>query len=236
MLIRIGGFDDQINCTGKNVNERMRIKSANSKMHYNMWNYMGFSYMRIKSKDDLSKLGLTAQEALTPILNDVFKSKRNSVKNQTSKQGRQTKRRTEKTIDGHNYCPWPSSDPAVELHKALEARYGRWDEKGSIVSEMIIPGHDIAFRYDWAHLQAKITIEFDGYSAHMRLDDFNKDRLKQRHAAANGWLPINITHRDVKYNLDNTMTQIDTIVACRSSYNEKVKKKGRTQHVWIPKQ
>ena len=195
---------------------------------------MRFSNMRIKSKEDMSKLGLSAQKAIAPLLNDI--SNCNRVKKQATNKRETVKRRTGKTTDGLNYCPWPSSDPAVELHIALEARYGRWNEEGSLVSEMIIPGNEIAFRYDWAHLSAKVTIEFDGYSAHMRLDDFNKDRLKQRHAAANGWLPINITHRDVKYNLDNTMKQLDTILASRSYYNERVKKKGRTQHVWIPKQ
>lgn len=184
--------------------------------------------MRIKSKEELLALGKRAQTQVAPLLNEVL---------DTNKKTRQKniKNRTTKTDNSRRYCPWPSSDPAVELHIALEARYGRWSDNGSIVSEMIIPGHDIAFRYDWAHLHAKITIEFDGFFAHMRLDDFNKDRIKQRHAAANGWLPINITNRDVKYNLEDIMTQIDKIIELRGNYNEKVMKKGKTQHVWIAK-
>lgn len=182
--------------------------------------------MRIKSKEDLLALGKRARTQVAPLLNDVLHS--NKPPSQKT-----VKQRTAKTSDNRRYCPYPSSDPAVELHIALEARYGRWSDNGSIVSEMIIPGHDIAFRYDWAHLHAKITIEFDGFFAHFRLDDFNKDRIKQRHAARNGWLPINVTNRDVKYNLIETMEQIEEIIACRSVYNEKVRKKGNTQHVWI---
>ena len=102
-----------------------------------------------------------------------------------------------------------------------------------IVSEMVIPGHNIAFRYDWAHLGAKITFEFDGFEAHRRLDDFNKDRVKHRHALQNGWLNVPVTNRDVRYNLIGLMAQVEEIISTRSFYGASVKKKGMTQYIWI---
>lgn len=191
--------------------------------------------MRIKTQSDLLALSISAQNQITAKLHmKNTKSTLTMLSKDTVKNARKTRFATD-TETGAKYCKWPSPDTAVLFHIALENRYGRHSEGGKIVSEMIIPGHEIAFRYDWAHLGAMITFEFDGFEAHRRLDDFNKDRIKQRHALQAGWLNIPVTNRDVRYNLDDLMIQIDKIVTNRGSYSATVNKKGATQCVWSEK-
>ena len=157
--------------------------------------------MRIKTKADFFALSQSAQKQINSLCKtttgkDVF----SSLEDVNKSVSRKTRFATDPNTQAR-YCKWPSPDTAVLFHIALEARYGRYSNGGEIVSEMIILGHEIAFRYDWAHLDAKLTFEFDGFEAHRRLDDFNKDRLKTRHALEKGWINIPVTNRDVRKNL-----------------------------------
>jgi hypothetical protein len=189
--------------------------------------------MRIKTQSDLLALSPAAQNQISTKLQlKNTKSTLAMLAKDTAKNTRKSRFATD-TESGAKYCKWPSPDTAVLFHIALEKRYGRYSDGGFIVSEMIIPDHQIAFRYDWAHLGAKITFEFDGFEAHRRLDDFNKDRVKHRHALQKGWLNVPVTNRDVRYDLIDLMEQVDKIILTRGSYDAYVKNKGMTQCIWI---
>ena len=134
---------------------------------------------------------------------------------------------------GLKFCPYPSTDPAVWLHVALEKRFGSYWSGGDIVSEMIIPGHEVAFRYDFALLSAKVVIEFDGWAFHSKKDAFKRDREKHRHALLKGWVTLPITNAMVRNELDSIIEDIETLKRIRPQYDIPViSQKGNTQCIY----
>ena len=65
------------------------------------------------------------------------------------------------TEHGHRFCHYPSPDPFVKIHALLDIEFGRYSDGGKHASEVILPGHEIAFRYDFALLPWKVFIESD---------------------------------------------------------------------------
>jgi hypothetical protein len=236
--------------------------------------------MRIKSLDDISKLGTHAKAQVESILKsqggfnnlkrpdgeDDFKKRpianssdvHKAAKSETTgTKKKAAPSRVMKTGDGTSYCPWPSTDPFVQVHQQLEARYGRYEDGGSLVTEMIVSGGEKNWRFDFAILpqlnamahtsdfpninnseaysgRFALLLEADGFQFHRSLTAFKNDRAKQTHALKEGFLVKRITNEDVRQRLDEVMADIDTILCHQRVYlqNYRVISKGHTQSVF----
>jgi len=207
--------------------------------------------MRIASLDQIKHLGKSAQKQIMKALNEEttrpatkisktktesenslnHKVKENSDKSESVKKTK-TLSRIMKTEGGNRYCPWPSTDPAVVVHKLLENRFGNYWEGGEIVSEMIIPGGAKNWRMDWVHLPTRLCIEMDGFQFHRTLDAFKNDRAKQCHALMNGFIVHRITNEDIRKRPEQIIPCIEQMIKHRTSLPYKVHKKGYTQCVF----
>ena len=136
-------------------------------------------------------------------------------------------------VTGLKFCAYPPTDPGAWLHIALKEVCGSIHEGGVVATEMIIPGHEKRFRYDYAILSAKISIEFDGFSAHRTLDSFKRDRAKQRHALLNGWLAYSVTNSDVRNNLPQIIADIKHLCAIRPTFSGTIRPIGNTQCEYV---
>lgn len=203
--------------------------------------------MRIASLDQIKHLGESAQrqimkaldeETVRPVSRVVepkVKQKSSIVEKtveNTEKKAVKALSRIMKTDDGRKFCPWPSTDPAVIVHKLLEERFGNYWEGGEIVSEMIIPGGAKNWRMDWVHLPTRLCIEMDGFQFHRTLDAFKNDRAKQCHALMNGFIVHRITNEDIRKRPEQIIPCIEAMIKHRVTLPYKVHKKGYTQCVF----
>jgi hypothetical protein len=132
--------------------------------------------MRIKSTDDLSKLGTHARRQIEEAIQQqgaIAHKKRLSaaselrnpkaISSTTSIEDKNKPNITKKTAPiiarvmtdpttGLKFCPWPSPDPAVFLHQLLEKRFGCYHQGGRMASEMIIDGGSKMWRFDFTIL------------------------------------------------------------------------------------
>ena len=191
--------------------------------------------MRIVSEQDISKLG---KHALSQIRKHMDKSSSVSGKmpsppaakridgglKSTSKKSKDKHGVTE---HGHRFCHYPSPDPFVKIHALLDIEFGRYSEGGKHASEVILPGHEIAFRYDFALLPWKVFIESDGFGPHRDKESFNRDRQKQSFALQNGWLVHRVTVRDVYDGLDKFLGDLNRILSHRPLFTVTLRTKGK---------
>lgn len=128
--------------------------------------------MRIKSTDDLNKLGPYAKrqiedalkrqggfkntnrvstiDDLNPTRRDVKESgpQSDQVIHKPSKKNKPS--RVMRTAEGLPYCPWPSTDPFVAVYQRLESQYGSYEQGGRLVTELIVDGGAKDWRFDFA--------------------------------------------------------------------------------------
>lgn len=221
--------------------------------------------MRIKHIDDLNHLGDRAKKQIQKAIDaqgGIKNEKRlQSVPLRTkpgttqksisldsiapTKKSKKVKpKRVMKTAEGLNYCPYPSTDPFVAVHKLLEAKFGMYHDGGRLVNEMIIEGGEINWRFDICLLptlrpigsdesrgQPILLIESDGFGFHKSLDQFKGDRKKQTHGLCEGCLVMRITNEDVRQRLSGVIDNIDRILAHERIYTRtyQVVPKGNTQ-------
>jgi hypothetical protein len=233
--------------------------------------------MRIKSADDVKHLGASAKKQIEAVLKqqggfnnqkrassiNEFGSPRKHAQETVSAttpnpavpQKKQKPARIMKTHDNLTYCPWPSTDPFVEVHKQLERKFGMFSKGGMLLNEMIIHGGEKDWRFDLVllspcqeatitHTEGTITpqlsgpvflaIESDGYGPHRSKDAFKNDRKKQSHALTQGFVVMRITTEDVRLRLDKIMSDIDTMLGHQRIYDSgfTITPKGRTQCVF----
>jgi len=193
--------------------------------------------MRIVSEDDISKLGKHAQSQVrkhmasnkpkpstTTGRSPLNQPTVSGPKKTTSKKGKEKHGKTEQ---GHRFCYYPSPDPFVRIHALLDKEFGRYNEGGHHASEVILPGHEIAFRYDFALLPWKVFIESDGFGPHRDKESFNRDRQKQSFALQHGWIVHRVTVRDVYDGLDKFLDDLKRILSHRQTYEVSLRPKGR---------
>lgn len=137
--------------------------------------------MRLKSTDDVKKLGPAARRQVESILeaqggfnnmkrpgnaSDVSpKTRPEKMSGDAKAGGKKKKERVMRTHEGMTYCPWPATDPFVAVHQRLEKAYGMYHHGGMLINEMIIDGGEKDWRFDLVLLPKlkKITvIEPDG--------------------------------------------------------------------------
>jgi len=201
--------------------------------------------MRLKTLNDIAMLGDHAKRQLANKisggdLKSAFETKSSGNKNQDpAKVKAKNKRATRVSKDpstGLNFCLYPNPDPAVWLHIELERKYRSCWDGGELATEMIIPGHEHKFRFDYALLSSKILIEFDGFAFHSDLKSFKKDRQKSRFALTKGWVVYNVTNSMVRNELDIIMSDIATIFEIRKNIGwGHVERVGRTYSRYIQK-
>lgn len=176
--------------------------------------------LRIKSQQDLRKLGKHARKQVQTLAPKATF-------------GAPTRGHTPRVITGNNglkCCPWPPKDPAVHLHQMLLRHFGSIDsQNGCVASEVIIPGSDVRYRYDFLISTSKLLIEFDGYRAHMSKEAFKNDREKQYHAHANGYLLHRVTNHDVRNGEEFVIARINRLIAQRGQYCITFNRVGFTQ-------
>ncbi|MEG3765076.1 hypothetical protein [Alteromonas sp. 14N.309.X.WAT.G.H12] len=223
--------------------------------------------MRIKSKDDINKLGLSAKKQIEALLkqqggfnNQTRPSRIEAHESKGSarsySKGETKRARVMHTANGLTYCPWPSTDPFVALYQQLEAKYGRYNDGGMLLTELIIDGGTKDWRFDFALISPfrKINIadgngqrqmligytclvEADGFGFHRSKDAFKNDRAKQTHALKQGFVVKRVTNEDVRKRLHEVMEDIAQIVAQPRLYKAQfaIRAKGRTQSVlnWV---
>ena len=213
--------------------------------------------MRIKSLDDIAGLGPNAKKQIEAVLNKQGGFSRQKRPNSESElktntppkpdlasgNPKKTKpSRVMRTHDDLSYCPWPSTDPFVPVIQRLEEKYGRYDEGGLLLTELIIDGGVKAWRFDIAlispfekvtvagrqmHLGYTCLVESDGFGFHRSKEAFKNDRAKQTHALKR------ITNQDARHRLNEVINDIDLILSQPKLYNANytITGKGRTQSV-----
>lgn len=133
-------------------------------------------------------------------------------------------------ISGLNYCPWPSPDPGAWLHTLLERRFGNVWEDGDLATEVILPGHVVRFRFDYAILSRRIFIEMDGFGYHRTLDAFKRDREKQKHALKHGWVVHRLTNSDIRQGFEAIIPDIEVMLSHRPLFSRwQLEPVGKTQ-------
>lgn len=172
--------------------------------------------MRIKDGDDLSRLGARARLQIENALAAASIPNKSNSKDEAGRRASDTPdsskdkppSRISKTNDGLNYCLVPNPDPGVKLHVAMEKEFGSWWDGGELVSEMILPGHEISFRFDLCLPRYKFAIEVDGFGFHRDLKSFKKDREKQKHALITGWVVYRVTVSEIRSEFDSIIPNI----------------------------
>jgi hypothetical protein len=220
--------------------------------------------MKFKSLHDIEGLGEHAKKQIVRELNRVpvkpfiEPSKQHTKKNHEQTTNIKIKKtrpsRVMRTHDELKYCPWPSTDPFVQIHQKLEKKYGLYEKGGLLVTEMIVDGGTKNWRFDFAllspakimHLQmgvherevlvgnVNLLIEADGFGFHRSKDAFKNDRTKQTHALKEGFVLQRITNEDVRTRLDKIMEDIDVIISRQCIYHNHyhISLKGKTQSVF----
>jgi hypothetical protein len=234
--------------------------------------------MRFKSMDDISGLGVHAKKQIEAVLKEQggfnnqrrassvseLKSQKSASQENTShndsppaKTKKPKPSRVMKTGDEHSYCPWPSTDPFVAVHQRLEKKYGRYSDGGMLLTELILDGGAMKWRFDLALISAfekvevvdssgsrssvylanTILVESDGFGFHRSKEAFKNDRTKQTHALKNGFAVKRITNEDARKRLDEVMEDIDQIFAQPRLYTSDytIAPRGKTQSVfsWV---
>lgn len=203
--------------------------------------------MRIKNLDDISNLGTNARKQIAA----AFKQQNGAhhqklilskdIKQPAESTAKQSKSSTEDphkkkkpakvatTDDGLRYCPHPNPDPSVALHIALLREFGSWWDGGELADEMIIPGHQVRFRYDFCFPRYRLAIEIDGFGYHRDLNSFKKDREKQKHALKHGWVVHRLTNSDLRNAFNTVIPDIKTILSHREKRDAELIPAGK---VW----
>lgn len=171
--------------------------------------------MRIKSAQDLALLGSSAQKQISPYFREN-KSSKTPVNNK------------DKNL-GPPYCEWPSKDPAHWLHAALERQYGMFFNGGELACELIIPGGEQRWRFDWAWPRYRVALEQDGFGYHRDLNSFKRDRRKQMHALVNGWVVIRTTNEDIRKRFEQLIIEVEQVISHRELKPADIRRIGKTQ-------
>lgn len=79
------------------------------------------------------------------------------------------------------------------------------------------PAFAPTWRFDVAFPERRLAIEWDSRRWHTRVDDFDRDRQRDRVAATNGWVVIRFTMEDVKDRPDEVAEQVVKALAARSA-------------------
>lgn len=217
--------------------------------------------MRIKSLDDIAGLGPNAKKQIEAVLNKQggFRNQKRSgseselkttVPHKPNPGAGKAKKpkpaRVMRTHDDLSYCPWPSTDPFVPVIQRLQEKYGRYDEGGLLLTELIIDGGDKAWRFDIAlispfekvtiagrqmHLGYTCLVESDGFGFHRSKDAFKNDRAKQTHALKQGFPLKRITNEDARERLEQVIADIDYILSQPKLYEStySIRARGKTQ-------
>ena len=201
--------------------------------------------MRIKSTDDLSRLGTNAKKQIEAALKQQggfnnqkrpgsIQDLKRSATVQPEQPNTDTPKKKKKPAkvmtndDDLRYCPYPNPDPSVSLHIALLREFGSWWDGGELADEMIIPGHQIRFRYDFCFPRYRLAIEIDGFGYHRDLDSFKKDREKQKHALKKGWVVHRLTNSDLRHAFDDIIPDIKIMLSHRERHEAELIPVGKT--------
>lgn len=173
--------------------------------------------VRIRTTRDLSHFSENARAQIKEKAPDAL-----SVKKQ------QTRILT--THEGLKYCPFPSKDPGVTLHKALISEFGSIfiHKDGEIAHEVLIAGTENAFRYDYMHVRSRVAIEFDGFGSHRDKASFQRDREKDIQAGRRGYLVYRTTNKAVRNNVETIIREIKEIITQRPFYKDRIELVGKT--------
>lgn len=178
--------------------------------------------LRIKSTADLKMLSKNAQQQIKEKAPHLLKA----AKKQS---------RVFKTVEGLNYCIYPSSDPAVWLHNALVNIYGSMSlsKEGEIAHEVSIAQSDKNYRFDHIHIPTRTAIEFDGWKNHSNLGAFKRDRDKDKVALINGFIVFRITNSEVRHSLSIKLDELTKLITTRTRWLDKIQQRGRSYFVVI---
>lgn len=168
--------------------------------------------MRIKSPNDLEGLGLHARKQIEAVLNS---SKKNVNGNLLPNNKSQSKTLTASET---KFCEWPSKNPAVWLHIALEKEFKSYWEGGDFVCEMMLPNSPKSWRYDFCIVSSRILIEFDGYGYHRSKEAFKNDKNKERFAQTQGWLVFRFTNAMVREDIESLVCDIRNLHELRGRH------------------
>lgn len=179
--------------------------------------------MRIKSPNDLEGLGLHARKKIEAVLNSNKKSVNENLLPNNKSQSKTL------TTSETKFCEWPSKNPAVWLHIALEKEFKSYWEGGDFVCEMMLPNSPKSWRYDFCLISSRILIEFDGYGFHRTKKAFQNDRDKERFAQTNGWVVFRFTNAMVRENIESLVCDIRTLHELRGHHQfSRIERVGNT--------
>lgn len=227
--------------------------------------------MRIKAISDIAGLGDSAKRQIIAAMKErggITQQKRASSINEygnkckqlpaaqsnietiaTTQPGKKTKpSRVMRTDEGLTYCPWPSTDPFVAVVQRLEAKYGRYEDGGMLVTELILDGGTKDWRFDIAlisplqridilgrqmNIGHTCLVEADGFGFHRSKDAFKNDRAKQTHALKQGFVVKRLTNDDARNRLDEVIEDIAQILSQPRIYESpyEIREKGLTQSI-----
>ncbi len=79
------------------------------------------------------------------------------------------------------------------------------------------PPFEPTWRFDAAFPDLRLAVEWDSRRWHTRVEDFDRDRIRDRVAAANGWTVLRFTMRDLKDQPEQVIDQVTKALASRSA-------------------
>ncbi len=79
------------------------------------------------------------------------------------------------------------------------------------------PPFEPTWRFDAAFPDHRLALEWDSRRWHTRVEDFDRDRNRDRVAAANGWRVLRFTMRDLKDQPEQVIDQVTKALASRSA-------------------
>ena len=125
-------------------------------------------------------------------------------------------------------CPWPSSDPQVLLYQLLVSEYGcAVHGVGDIVNELVLYPNEKRYRFDAAHLSARVLFELNGWQYHHQLESFRRDHNKNTYALTHGWVVMKVMAKDINKDSSELQRNIAKVVSQRHFPPQSIRPWGR---------
>lgn len=175
--------------------------------------------MRIRSRKDLDAMGASAQKQVLKLAPELRRSS-------PARAG--VAKIMNDPVSGAKYCSVPPTDPAVLIFQVMVRHFGSWWRGGEVASEMILPGADVAYRFDIVFPRYRFAIEMDGYGYHRSLEAFKRDRHKQKFALTKGWVVHRVTNSDVRESLADMVSDVEKMLRYRNRNDVTLTPKGLT--------
>lgn len=143
-------------------------------------------------RDSKTLKALRDRQQISPMVAEQLARELSQPAKRRSVTGKQAGRRggpTPRIVTGES-----QGEAAVRL--ALQAAFGRWEDGGEVVAELMPFVHEgKRYRVDFALPRHRYYIEVDGWAFHgFTKEAHHDDRIRGLYFSARGWLPFRVSH------------------------------------------